>query len=359
MPFPSLPAAGRKFLILALVLVLAAAIYAWRSLGGTDDTAGLASGNGRIEAVEIDLATRIPGRLEALLVAEGEFVRAGQPLARIQADTLRAQRDEAEARRQQALHAVATAQAQVALRESDREAAQALVRQRESELDAARRRLARSETLSRQGAASIQELDDDRARVRSAEAVLAATRAQVRAAGAAVDAARTQVTAAGSAVTAAEAGLARIDADLADSTLTAPRDGRVQFRVAQPGEVLAAGGKVLNLVDLSDVYMSFFLPETLAGRVALGSEARIVLDAAPQYVIPATISFVASTAQFTPKTVETASEREKLMFRVRAQIDRELLLRHLDQVKTGLPGVAWVRVDPQAQWPARLTPNVR
>jgi len=350
--------ARKKTLALLLAIAAAGAVYHWQSTRGADDTEGFASGNGRIEAVEIDLATRIPGRLEELLVAEGEFVRAGQPLARIQTDSLRAQRDEAEARRQQSLHAVATAEAQVALRESDREAARALVGQRESELDAARRRLQRSETLSREGAASIQELDDDRARVRSAQAALAATRAQARAADAAVQAARTQVTAAGSAVQAAEASLARIDADVADSTLTAPRDGRVQFRVAQPGEVLGAGGKVLNLVDLSDVYMTFFLPETLAGRVALGSEARIVLDAAPRYVIPAKISFVSSTAQFTPKTVETASEREKLMFRVRAQIDRELLLEHLEQVKTGLPGVAWVRIDPQAEWPARLAVDV-
>jgi HlyD family secretion protein len=101
--------------------------------------------------------------------------------------------------------------------------------------------------------------------------------------------------------------------------------------------------------------MTFFLPETVAGRVALGTEVRIVLDAAPQFVIPARVSFVASTAQFTPKTVETASERQKLMFRVRAQIDRELLLKHVQQVKTGLPGLAWVKVDAQAVWPAKLT----
>ena len=146
----------------------------------------------------------------------------------------------------------------------------------------------------------------------------------------------------------------RINAELDDSTLTAPRDGRVQFRLAQPGEVLGAGGKVLYLVDLSDVYMGFFLPETVAGRVALGSEVRIVLDAAPQWVIPATVSFVASTAQFTPKTVETASERQKLMFRVKAQIDPQLLQKHLQQVKTGLPGQAWVLAEPGAQWPAHL-----
>lgn len=132
----------------------------------------------------------------------------------------------------------------------------------------------------------------------------------------------------------------------------------MQYRVAQPGEVLPAGGKVLNLVDLSDVYMTFFLPETVVGRVALGADARIILDAAPNYVIPATVSFVSSTAQFTPKTVETANERQKLMFRVKARIDRELLQKHLKLVKTGLPGVAWVRVDPSKPWPAQLMVKV-
>ena len=116
---------------------------------------------------------------------------------------------------------------------------------------------------------------------------------------------------------------------------------------------------MLNLVDLSDVYMTFFVPETVAGRLALGSEVRLVLDAAPRFVIPARVSFVSSTAQFTPKTVETASERQKLMFRVRAQIDRELLQKHLAQVKTGLPGVAWVRLDAAQPWPAELAAKVQ
>ncbi|HRO62029.1 MAG TPA: HlyD family efflux transporter periplasmic adaptor subunit, partial [Burkholderiaceae bacterium] len=147
-------------------------------------------------------------------------------------------------------------------------------------------------------------------------------------------------------------------ADIADSVLRSPRDGRVQYRIAQEGEVLGAGGAALNLVDLGDVYMTFFVPETDAGRVALGSDVRIVLDAAPQYVIPARVSFVASVAQFTPKTVETASERQKLMFRVRARIDRELLEKHLEQVKTGLPGVAWLKLDDQAQWPEHLAVRV-
>ncbi len=342
----------------ALLVVAAGAWLAWSASQDSGPGPGFVQGNGRIEATEIDVATKLAGRLLEVLVPEGAFVGAGEVLARMDVASLQAARAEALARHAQAEHGVATARAQVALRQSDLRAADAQVALRNSELDAAQRRLARSQDLVRDGAASQQELDDDSARVRSARAAVTAAKAQVDAARAAVDASRTQVTGAQSQVAAAQASIARIDADIDDAQLTAPRDGRVQFRVAQPGEVLGAGGRVLNLVDLSDVYMSFFLPEAIAGRVAMGSEARIVLDAAPDLVIPATISFVSATAQFTPKTVETASEREKLMFRVRAQIAPELLQKHLQQVKTGLPGVAWVKLDPAAQWPENLTARV-
>ena len=342
----------------AIALIAAAAYFAWNASRDSGPGAGFVQGNGRIEATEIDIATKLPGRLAEVLAAEGDFVQAGTALARMDVAALQAQRSEAVARHAQAQHGVATAHAQVALRESDLRATQAQVALRESELDAAQRRLARSTELARDGASSQQELDDDRARQRSAQAGVTASKAQVDAARAAIQAARTQVTGAQAQVAAAQASIERIDADLHDATLTAPRDGRVQFRIAQEGEVLGAGGRVLNLVDLSDVYMTFFLPESAAGRVAIGSEARIILDAAPHIVIPATISFVSATAQFTPKTVETASERQKLMFRVRAQIDRELLARHLQQVKTGLPGVTWVKLDANTPWPATLQPNV-
>jgi HlyD family secretion protein len=344
--------------IVAILVVLAIAYVGWTRFAPSGPGAGFVSGNGRIEATEIDIATKLGGRLQDVLVGEGDFVRAGQVLAHMQADVLKAQRDEAAAQSQQAVNVAQSARAQVVARQSDKQAAQAVVAQREAELDAARRRLARSETLSREGASSVQELDDDRARVRGAEAALNASRAQVAAAQAAIDAAKAQVVGAESAVTASQATVARIDADINDSTLTAPRDGRVQFRVANPGEVLGAGGRVLNLVDVSDVFMTFFVPATVAGRIGLGSEVRLVLDAAPGYVVPARVSFVSATAQFTPKTVETANEREKLMFRVRAQIDRELLLRHLKQVKTGVPGVAWIRLDPSESWPASLDSKV-
>ncbi|PPA74910.1 hemolysin D [Achromobacter spanius] len=349
----------RKLIPVVLVLAVAVAAYTgWRMLADNGPGEGFISGNGRIEATEIDVATKLAGRVQEVLVAEGDFVTAGQALARMQIDTLNAQREEARAQHQQAINNAASASAQIAQRESDKLAAEAVVVQRESELDAARRRLARSETLSKEGASSIQELDDDRARVRSAQAAVNAARAQVNAAQAAIQAARAAQVGAQSAVNAALATIARIDADITDSELRAPRAGRVQYLVAQPGEVLGAGGKVLNMVDLADVYMTFFLPEREAGRVALGQDVRIILDAAPQYVIPAKVSFVASTAQFTPKTVETASERQKLMFRVKAQIDPKLLQQHLQQVKTGVPGVAWLKLDADAAWPASLEVKV-
>ena len=188
----------------------------------------------------------------------------------------------------------------------------------------------------------------------SAEAALSKAKADVSAAAAAIATAKSKVIEAESSVAAAQATIERIQSDIDDSTLKAPRDGRVQYRVSQPGEVLPAGGKVLNMVDLGDVYMTFFLPTDWAGRVQIGAEARIVLDAAPQFVIPAKVTFVADVAQFTPKTVETAEERQKLTFRIKAHIPQEVLKKYVRDVKTGLPGMAYVQLDPQAEWPSNL-----
>lgn len=262
---------------------------------------GIVSGNGRIEATEIDIAAKLAGRLEKIHVEEGDFVEPGQILAEMQIDTLQAQLAEAEA----------------------------IAVQREAELDAAERRLARTEKLSKEGASSMQELDDDRASKRGAIAALNASKATIE----------------------------RIRADIKDSQLISPCIGRVQYLIAREEEVLGAGGKVMNIVKLTDVYMTFFLPEKIVGKLSMGAEARIVLDAFPEFVIPAKITYVSSTAQFTPKTVETATERQKLMFRVKANFYSEKLRQHLKLVKTGLPGVAWIKLESEAEWPKHL--NVR
>ncbi len=345
-------------ILAVIIIVILAGLLARQFLGKDKNLDAIASGNGRIEATEIDVAARSSGRIKDILVDEGDFVKAGQVLAHIDSDSLNAQLRQAEAQAQQAHNAILTARSQLAQRQAERAAVLAVVVQREAERAAARSRAARSSTLAKEGGTSRQEADDDRTQLRSAEAAITAAKAQVAAADAAIDTGRAQVLGAQSAAEAADATIERIRVDIADNDLKAPRDGRIQFRVAQPGEVVGAGGKVLNLLDLGDVYMNFFLPETLAGKVALGSEVRIVLDAAPGYVIPAKVSFVASAAQFTPKTVETASERQKLMFRVKAKIAPSLLKKHINQVKTGLPGVAWIKLDQQAEWPKELTTRI-
>ena len=355
------PASKKKKMVIGAVIAVALAVIAaaaWLVMKPSGPGDGFVSGNGRIEATEIDISAKLGGRVKDIMANEGDFVKAGQLLAQMQVYVLDAQRDEARAHLQQTITAIASAEAQVAARKSDMAAAQAMVAQSKSELDAAQRRFTRIKSLAAQDAVSIQELDDNRALLNGKTAAVVAAQAQVAAAQAAITASEAQVSGTEYGATAAEATIARIEADIEDSQLKSPIDGRVQYRIAQPGEVLGAGGKVLSLVDLSDVYMTFFLPGTAVGRVALGSDAHIILDSAPQFVIPAKVSFVASVAQFTPKTVETASEREKLMFRVRAQIDRELLLKHLDLVKTGLTGVAWLKLDPQAEWPADLAVKI-
>ena len=349
----------KKITIAGFIVVLGLVAYLiWKNMN-KPDTDALVSGNGRIEATEINVSSKLSGQLEEILVKEGDFVEPGQILARVKISTLEAQLRELEAQQRLALDAIATAEAQVAMRISEKAAAEAMVQQRETELMAAKNRLARTEVLAKEGASSKQQLDDERAAAQQAIAVLSAAKAQVQSAQGAIVASKSQVSAAHSQVDAIKASVERIKFDMDDAQLRAPLKARVQFRVAQPGELVAAGGRVLNLIDLSDVYMTFFLPETVAGKIAIGTEVRIVLDAAKNVVIPATVSFVADTAQFTPKSVETESERQKLMFRVKAKIDPTLLNKYIEQVKTGLPGVAYIKIDDQAAWPTFLENTVK
>lgn len=343
----------RKILPFAVLAVVVAAI-AWAVIAERiqpDLPEGIARGNGRIEAVEIDIATRIPGRLDEVYADEGDFVTTGQSLAQIDTTQLDAQKHQAQAELRRAVIGVGTAQSVVTQREAEKRAAEAALEQAQVELDSAEKTLARTRPLAERNAVSQQTLDDDETEVHKSRAAVAAAQAQLAAADAGISAAKASVADAEAAVQAGRAALASIQADLREATLRAPRDGRVQYLVAHPGEVLASGGRVLNMVDLSDVHMTFFLPTAEAGRLAIGAEARLVLDALPDFAIPARITYVADVAQFTPKTVETDEERSKLMFRVRAQIAPDLLKQYLEYVKTGLPGVAYVRIDPEAPWP--------
>lgn len=304
--------------------------------------------------MEISIASQSAGRVQEILVQEGDLVAAGQVVAHMDTKVLDAELHQVEAQLHQANSAVATARDQIRLREAEKSAAQALLEQRKVELHLAKKHLTRTTELARRGTVSQQVLDDEKARVSGAAAALRAAQAQLGAAEAAIATARAGLTGAEQAVKAAQAGIERVRADIDESTLRAPRAGRIEYLIARQGEVVSAGGRVMNMIDLSDVYMTFFLPTAAVGRIDVGSEVRLVLDAAPEYVIPARVSFIANIAQFTPKTVETQLEREKLMFRVRARILPELLQKYYLQIKTGLPGVAYVRLRSSDPWPPGL-----
>jgi HlyD family secretion protein len=336
--------------------VIALGIYAFRSYMDNRiyNNPAFAHGNGRLEATEVNITTKLSERIAAIHVNEGDYVKKGQVLAEMQTDVLKAELAQAKAKRAQAAAAKASANAAIELRKGELASAQATVIQKQSSLDGAKKRYERAQTLLKDAAMSKQQFENDETLYKTNLAELAAVQAKVKQAEAAVQAAIAESFGASANIQAADADIARIEADLKDSQLTAPLDGRIQYRISEPGEVLGSGGKVLNLVDLSDVYMTFFLPEEAAGRVKIGADVRILLDAIPNIPIPAKVTFVSSVAQFTPKTVETQIERQKLMFRVKARINPELLKKYIEWVKTGLPGVAWVKINPDAEWPEFL-----
>ena len=322
---PALP----KILVgLVVVALVAGGGYAgWRLLNGDQLPPGFAKANGRIEAERVDIATKLAGRLEDVLVKEGDTVEKGQVVARMDTAELEAQ--------------LADAKATVRQAERQLDQADALLAQRESELTLAEREYERAEKLAAKGFTSKETVDQRHSAQATAKAAVNSAHAQIDLSKANIESAKAKVD--------------RIQTLIDDSVLTAPRSGRIQYRLALPGEVLAAGGKVLTLLDVTDVYMTVFLPTSEAGRVAIGAEARIIFDAIPKYVVPASVSFVATEAQFTPKYVETKTEREKLMFRIKVQLPREILEKYSRWVKTGVPGVSYIRLDPDAKWPEFLS----
>jgi HlyD family secretion protein len=300
-------------------------VYYWWIQSRDQLPAGIASSNGRIEADEIDISTKFAGRLIELRVDEGDMVKAGQVVARMDTGDLEASLKRAEAQELQAQKAV--------------DEARATQEQLHSQVALARQQLDRTTYLVQRGNATQELLDQRRQQMNGALALSSAAGARV---------AQTE-----HALAAARHDVELYKVNIAENTLAAPRDGRVQYRVADLGEVLPAGGKVITIIDIASVYMDIYLPTLDAGRVRIGNEARIVLDAYPEIAVPAKVSFIATQAQFTPKTVETKSERDRLMFRVRVRVDPDLLRLRAEAVRTGLPGVAYIRLDPHAEWPAR------
>jgi len=331
-PFAAAPRGWRRRALALLALLILAggggAYWLHSRQGGLP--LGIASGNGRIEADEIDIDTKFAGRIAEMLADEGDMVAAGQVVARMDTQDLAASLHKSEAQVEESRRSLDEARANVELQTT--------------QLTLAQQEFDRTSALVARGFATNELLDQRRQALNGAQAGLAAANDRVGEAERAIDAASHDVE--------------LYTVDIADNTLVAPRDGRIQYRIANIGEVLPAGGRVFTMLDVMYVYMDIYLPTADVGKVRIGADARIVLDARPDLAIPAKVAFIATQAQFTPKTVETKDERDKLMFRVRVKIDPELLRARGASVRSGLPGVGYVKQDPAVGWPPQLQGNV-
>jgi HlyD family secretion protein len=312
--------------IILFAAIIIIATLSNRLINNEELPEGFASGNGRIEATEYDIASKLPGRVAEIHVQEGEQVAVDQIIATLDTRELDARIKQAQAGIEQARQAEVFAQAVVA--------------QRKSEQALAQKNLQRSLKLYETRSIPLVQLQQSETAVLSAEAGVAAAQAQVIMQGASINAAIAQ--------------LETIQSSLQDSTLRSPINGRVLYRLVEPGEVIGPGGRVATVLDLNDVFMNIYLPTKDVGKVAMAAEARIILDALPEAPIPATVSFIAPRAQFTPREVETREEREKMMFRVKVKIHPDFLNRDINQVKTGLPSEAIIRLDKNAEWPEKF-----
>jgi HlyD family secretion protein len=324
---------NRNVVIAAAAVVVigggGAGYYFWRQYEASLLPAGIISTNGRVEATQVDISTKIPGRVVEIVPHEGDMVSPGEIVARIDTSQTGAQLDQAKAAAELARQTLKTREAAVA---SD-----------EAQLEFANEEMRRTATLVDKGW-STHELYDKR-------------KQELKSANAALNAAISQVDEARASVKTADAKVAELQAVVDDSTIKSPVQGRVQYRLVEPGAVLPPGGKIATVIDLNDVYTTVFLPAPQAGRLNVGNNsdaARLVIDAYPDYVFPASVSFVAPESQFTPKTVEVQSEREQLYFRVKLQKPPGVLKGMEEAIKSGLRAVAYVRLDPAVEWPARL-----
>ena len=336
----------------ALVAAVCVALWLYNVIANRKpyDPEKFVMGNGRIEATEVTISAKLAGRIEKIYIEEGDLVTNGQKLVEMQTDELRADLLKAKASLAEAEAKVREAEATIAVKQAEVAAAQGTIAEKKSQLRGAENKERRFKSTAT-GAIPVTEIEDVETVVQSHKATLMSAEASAKKAEADLESAKSRLEVAKASVEAQKAAIARIEVDIKDSTIISRHDGRIQYRIAQLGEMVGSGAGILNLVDLTDVYMTLFIPEKLIGQIAQGAECRIVLDAAKEWPIPANISYVSSIAQFTPKTVETEVEREKLMFRVRARIPAENLRKYIEYARTGLPGVAYVRLDPEAEWP--------
>ncbi|MDE3042389.1 MAG: efflux RND transporter periplasmic adaptor subunit [Nitrospirota bacterium] len=328
---------------------------------------GLIQANGRIEGDHVAVASKFPGRIQQLLVREGATVTVGQVLILLDDRQVRARTDqarhafEAQEAQVQAAHmtlavlnldvplAIERAEAQVA--KAKDEVAKALSVEKEARSDAQRFR-----ELAAKDEASIQQRDQAAMRWEVAQKDIASSRsaltqavkelAQAELGWKRVRAKESDVTALERQRDQADAFLNEAESVLKDLTITAPTSGTVTTRMVDVGEVVAAGTPLLELVDLDHLYLKVYVPEVLIGKMRLDLAARIYTDAFPGQPFDATVRYIASKAEFTPKEVQTQDERVKLIYAVKLY----LAANPDHRLTPGLPADAIIRWREDVAW---------
>lgn len=308
---------------------------------GNEPPDGTLRVSGHVEATEVQVAAEVGGRITELRVDEGDRVSAGDVIARLdtrdtelQIQRLRAERAAADAQLR-LLQAgsrpedIAQAQAQV-------DAAAAEVTAIDAELKSAELDLQRFEALLNANAGSAKQRDDARARVDVARERRRAAEERVRAAREMLARLRSgarpeEIDAAAARVATVDAQLAALEKSLKDANVLAPVPGVVTQKLAEEGELAARGSPLVVIADLDRAWANLFVPEPMVPRVKLGQPATVYTDAGGPG-IPGKVTFVSPQAEFTPRNVQTAEERSKLVYRIKVTVDnREGIL------KAGMP----------------------
>jgi HlyD family secretion protein len=285
--------------------------------------------SGYVEATETRIAAKVPGRVATVTAVEGARVEAGQTLVTLSTTDIdltlrqvRAERDQAEAQRRLLLAGsrvedVQQAEAQVAVATSERKAA-------EAELAAARTDEARFEQLVRSRAGSEKQRDDAVARRERAEAQLKAADDRAKATTATLQRVKAgarpeELQAAAARVAVIDARIAQLDHDRGEATIVAPTPGIISSRLVEPGELVSAGTPVAILVDLDRAWASAYVENALVPTLKLDQPATVITDTGER--LAGRISFISSKEEFTPRNVQTATERAKLVYRVKVAVD--------------------------------------
>lgn len=305
----------RRIAIAVAGLVLVGAILAvtvFRSTAG----AGVILASGTVEATEADLGFQMPGRIETIAVREGDEVGAGDSLAWLD-------RTELVARRAAAVAQVASARARLSevergFRREEIAQGRAALRAAEQRVADARRHLERTRRLYEGGAVSRQQLDDHQTTLELAEAGYEQAKEQL---GILETGPRQeQIAVQRAALAQAQAAVAQMDAALENTVIRAPFGGVIAVRHREPGETAPAGAPILTLLNRDDRWIRIYVRGGEIGRLALGQRATITADAYPERTYDGEVVFIATEAEFTPRNVQTAAERVKLVYRVKVRV---------------------------------------